>query len=231
MKLSIIIPCYNEEKTISNLIDRISKHYKDDKEVIIVNDASTDNTKKIIKDLEKKYKFIKKIINHEKNLGKGSSINSAISEITGDITIIQDADLEYDPKDYYDLIEPINLKLADVVYGSRFQGGKAKKVLFFWHKIGNDFLTFLSNMLTNLTLSDMETGYKVFKSDIIKKITLEEKRFGIEPEITAKIAKLKINIYEVGISYQGRTYAEGKKITWKDGFSAIRCILKYNLFR
>ena len=231
MKLSIIIPCYNEENTIAEVISRISEHYKKEKEVIIVDDASNDKTNEILNDLKLKYPFIKKIICHSTNKGKGAAINSAIKELSGDLTIIQDADLEYNPIDYNNLIQPFEHNLADVVYGSRFTGGKTTRVLFFWHKLGNNFLTFFSNIFTDLNLTDMETGYKIFKTDILKKITLTEKRFGIEPEITAKIAKLRVNIYEVGISYQGRSYTEGKKITWKDGLSAIRCIIKYNLFK
>lgn len=230
MKLSIIIPCYNEEKTIDEVLKRISEFYTEKKQVIIVNDSSTDNTMKIINQLKQKYNFIDKIIEHKYNMGKGAAINSAIEYVDGDICLIQDADLEYHPKDYLKLIEPIKKGIADVVYGSRFIGGNEKRVSFFWHKLGNNLLTMLSNMLTDLSLTDMETCYKVLKTDLFKKIKLKEKRFGIEPEITAKIAKLKVRVYEVGISYQGRGYSEGKKITWRDGFSAIRCIIKYNFF-
>ena len=230
MLLSVIVPCFNEEKTIELILNKIDKTSFKNKEIIVVNDGSSDNTKEKLDKIEKKLNSEIKIINHNKNLGKGAAINTAINKISGDIAIIQDADLEYDPSDYDKLINPILNNKADVVYGSRFVGSDAKRVLLFWHKMGNSFLTFLSNMFTNLNLTDMETGYKVFRTDIIKKISLKEKRFGIEPEITAKIAKLNIRIYEVGISYYGRDYSQGKKITWKDGFSALRCILKYNLF-
>ena len=230
MLLSVIVPCFNEEKTIELILNKIDKTSFKNKEIIIVNDGSSDNTKEKLDKIEKKLNSETKIINHNKNLGKGAAINTAINKISGDIAIIQDADLEYDPNDYDKLINPILNNKADVVYGSRFVGSDAKRVLLFWHKMGNSVLTFLSNMFTNLNLTDMETGYKVFRADIIKKISLKEKRFGIEPEITAKIAKLNIRIYEVGISYYGRDYSQGKKITWKDGFSALRCIVKYNLF-
>ena len=230
MLLSVIVPCFNEEKTIELILNKIDKTSFKNKEIIVVNDGSSDNTKEKLDKIEKKLNSEIKIINHNKNLGKGAAINTAINKISGDIAIIQDADLEYDPNDYDKLINPILNNKADVVYGSRFVGSDAKRVLLFWHKMGNSFLTFLSNMFTNLNLTDMETGYKVFRADIIKKISLKEKRFGIEPEITAKIAKLNIRIYEVGISYYGRDYSQGKKITWKDGFSALRCIVKYNLF-
>ncbi|MDC3017347.1 glycosyltransferase family 2 protein [Pelagibacteraceae bacterium] len=230
MLLSVIVPCFNEEKTIELILNKIDKTSFKNKEIIVVNDGSSDNTKEKLDKIEKKLNCEIKIINHNKNLGKGAAINTAINKISGDIAIIQDADLEYDPNDYDKLINPILNNKADVVYGSRFVGSDAKRVLLFWHKMGNSFLTFLSNMFTNLNLTDMETGYKVFRADIIKKISLKEKRFGIEPEITAKIAKLNIRIYEVGISYYGRDYSQGKKITWKDGFSALRCIVKYNLF-
>lgn len=230
MLLSVIVPCFNEEKTIELILNKIDKTSFKNKEIIVVNDGSSDNTKEKLDKIEKKLNSEIKIINHNKNLGKGAAINTAINKIRGDIAIIQDADLEYDPSDYDKLINPILNNKADVVYGSRFVGSDAKRVLLFWHKMGNSFLTFLSNMFTNLNLTDMETGYKVFRADIIKKISLKEKRFGIEPEITAKIAKLNIRIYEVGISYYGRDYSQGKKITWKDGFSALRCIVKYNLF-
>ena len=230
MLLSVIVPCFNEEEKKELILNKIDKTSFKNKEIIVVNDGSSDNTKEILDKIEKKLNFEIKIINHNKNLGKGAAINTAINKISGDIAIIQDADLEYDPNDYDKLINPILNNKADVVYGSRFVGSDAKRVLLFWHKMGNSFLTFLSNMFTNLNLTDMETGYKVFRTDIIKKISLKEKRFGIEPEITAKIAKKNIRIYEVGISYYGRDYSQGKKITWKDGFSALRCIFKYNLF-
>ena len=228
MKLSIIIPCYNEEKTISLIIDKILSNYTGEKEIIVIDDCSNDKTSEILKtDLKNK---IDKLIFNTKNNGKGFSIRKGINVAEGDIILIQDADLEYDPSDYAKLIKPIEKGLADVVYGSRFMGGEEKRVLFFWHTLGNKFLTILSNMFSNLNLTDMEVGYKSFKSNILKDINLIENRFGFEPEVTAKIAKKKIRIYEVGICYYGRKYEDGKKITWKDGISAIRCIFKYNLF-
>lgn len=229
MKLSIVIPCYNEIKTIEEIVGRIKKAYKKDCEIIIVDDFSTDGTREKLKgDFRNSFDHV---IFNEKNFGKGFSLNEGIQKATGDIIIIQDADLEYDPRDYDKLLKPIIEGNADVVYGSRFSGDGEKRVLLFWHSIGNYFLTFLSNMFTNLNLSDMECCYKIFKSQLIKNIKIEENRFGFEPEITAKISKLDIKIYEVGVSYYGRKYSEGKKITWKDGFRAIYCILKYNLFR
>jgi len=229
MKLSIIIPCFNEQNTISLVIDKILSSYTGEKEIIVIDDCSNDKTSDILKtDLKNK---IDKLILNPRNYGKGYSIRKGISIANGDIILIQDADLEYDPSDYVKLIKPIEKGMADVVYGSRFVGGDEKRVLYFWHTLGNKFLTILSNMFTNLNLTDMEVGYKLFKSDVIKDLNLVEDRFCFEPEITAKIAKKKINIFEVGISYYGRKYSEGKKITWKDGVSAIRCIVKYNLFR
>jgi glycosyltransferase involved in cell wall biosynthesis len=229
MKLSIVIPCYNEIKTIEEIVSRIKQAYKEDCEIIIVDDFSTDGTREKLKgDFRQNFDHI---IFNEKNFGKGFSLNEGIQKATGDIIIIQDADLEYDPRDYHKLLKPIIEGNADVVYGSRFSGDSEKRVLFFWHSLGNFFLTFLSNMFTNLNLSDMECCYKIFKSKLIKNIKIEENRFGFEPEITAKISKLDIKIYEVGVSYYGRKYSEGKKITWKDGFRAIYCILKYNLFK
>ena len=231
MKLSIIIPCYNEEKTIKELILKVKKSVNllnIENEIILIDDNSTDGTKDILKN--ELNNSINKIIHNPKNLGKGYSIKKGVELAKGEFILIQDADLEYDPKDYSKLIKPLQNNIADVVFGSRFIGTNEKRVLYFWHSVGNKFLTILSNMFSNLNLTDMEVGYKVFKSEIIKSIKLEENRFGFEPEITAKIAKLKIRIYEVGINYYGRKYEEGKKITWRDGFSAIRCILKYNIF-
>tara|TARA_B100001027_G_scaffold214791_1_gene187598 strand:+ start:618 stop:1310 length:693 start_codon:yes stop_codon:yes gene_type:complete len=229
MKISIIIPCYNEVSTIEIIIDKIKK-IEIDKEIIIVDDFSEDGSKEKIKsDIKNKYSDIIDIY-HDRNMGKGAAIRTGISNATGEIIIIQDADLEYDPNDYHKLIRPIKNGYADVVYGSRFIGGSEKRVLYFWHTIGNKFLTILSNMFSNLNLTDMEVCYKAFKSEVIKNIDLKENRFGFEPEVTAKIAKKNIRIYEIGIKYFGRKYSEGKKITWKDGFSAIRCIFKYNFF-
>tara|TARA_A100000164_G_C21868885_1_gene754060 strand:- start:342 stop:1028 length:687 start_codon:yes stop_codon:yes gene_type:complete len=228
MKISIIIPCYNEINTIEKIIDKILLQETFDKEIIVIDDNSTDGTKDLLKNIKGKYN---KLIINSKNYGKGYSIKKGISNATGDIILIQDADLEYDPSDYEKLIRPIILDNADVVFGSRFAGAEEKRVLFFWHSLGNKFLTLLSNMLTNLNLTDMESGYKVFKSDVIKNINLNENRFGFEPEITAKISRENLRIYEVGIKYYGRKYSDGKKITWKDGISAIKCIIKYNLFK
>jgi len=233
-KLSIIIPAYNEDKTIQLILDKI-KHVilinDIQKEIIIINDGSTDNTEKWVSTyIEDNTNLDIKYFLHETNKGKGAAIHTGIKHATGEYLIIQDADLEYDPNEYNLLLKPVLDGYADVVYGSRFMGGKPHRILFFWHSIGNKFLTFLSNMFTNLNLTDMETCYKLFRTDIIKKIQLKENRFGFEPEVTAKISKLKnIRIYEVGISYYGRTYQEGKKINWKDGFKAIYCIIKYNL--
>ena len=226
MKLSIIIPVFNEVNTIANIIQKVqSADY--DKEIIVVDDASTDGTKDVLQKLSQQPKI--KIFYHEKNRGKGAAIRTAIKNITGNITIIQDADLEYDPVDYTILLKPILDGRADVVYGSRFQGGP-HRVLFFWHYLGNKFLTLFSNMMTNLNLTDMETGYKAFKSNVIKNISLSSDRFGFEPEVTAKIAhNNNYKIYEVPISYSGRDYSEGKKIGWKDGVAAIYFILKYNI--
>lgn len=233
-KLSIIVPVYNEESTISVVINKLIdlKLLNNlNKEIIIVNDNSTDKTSDIIENLISKNQNMEiKYILHSINTGKGSAIHSGIKAATGDFTIIQDADLEYDPYEINILLKPVIDGHADVVYGSRFLGSSAHRILFFWHSIGNKYLTFLSNMFTNLNLTDMETCYKLFKTSILQNIELNEKRFGFEPEITAKISKIKgIRIYEVGISYYGRTYSEGKKINWKDGFKAIYCIVKYNI--
>jgi glycosyltransferase involved in cell wall biosynthesis len=228
MKISVIIPCYNEVSTIEIILKKILKEKKFKKEIIIIDDASTDGTREILK--RKIVNSISHLILNKKNYGKGFSIRRGIEIATGDIILIQDADLEYDPGDYAKLIEPIANNYADVVYGSRFVGSEKKRVLNYWHSVGNKFLTLLSNMFTNINLTDMEVCYKVFKSNVIKKVKLKENRFGFEPEVTAKIAKMKVRIFEVGVKYYGRTYADGKKITWIDGISAIRCIFKYNLF-
>ena len=228
MKISIIIPCYNEVSTIETIIKKINKEKKFHKEIIVVDDFSSDGTREILKN--KLSGSIDHLILNEKNFGKGYSLRKGIEIARGSITLIQDADLEYDPSDYYKLIEPIQDGYADVVYGSRFIGTEQKRVLHYWHSLGNYFLTLLSNMLTNINLTDMEVCYKAFKTEIIKNIKLKENRFGFEPEVTAKISKRRLRIYEVGIKYFGRTYSEGKKISWKDGFSAIRCIIYYNLF-
>lgn len=234
-RLSIIIPAYNEERTISLILERIREVKlirSIEKEVIIVNDCSTDNTEQVIKEYSSATPaLIIKYIVHNSNQGKGAAIHTGIAHATGEYLLVQDADLEYDPGEYNSLLKPVVVGAADVVYGSRFMGGNAHRILFFWHTIGNRFLTLLSNFFNNLNLSDMETGYKLFRTDIIQRIHLQEKRFGFEPEVTAKIALLPgIRIYEVGISYYGRTFAEGKKIGWKDGMKAIYCIVKYALF-
>tara|TARA_B110000483_G_C18104666_1_gene507248 strand:- start:194 stop:907 length:714 start_codon:yes stop_codon:yes gene_type:complete len=235
-KLSIIIPVYNEERTILQVLNKlvtIKLIQSVERELVIVNDNSTDESEKIILNFKKDNpKTEIQYFKHEKNKGKGAALNTAFSKVTGDIIIIQDADLEYDPEEFNRLLKPILDGFADVVYGSRFKGSNAHRALFFWHTVGNNFLTFLSNMFSNLNLTDMETCYKMIKKEIIQSIEINENRFGIEPEITAKISKIKgVRIYEVGISYYGRTYEEGKKIGWKDGFRAIYCIVKYNLFK
>ena len=231
MKLSVIIPCYNEIHTIEKILNKIKKLSISKIEVILVDDCSNDGTREKIHDKIINKNLVDKILYHDKNLGKGAAIRTGIKAATGEIIIIQDADLEYDPIEYQKLIKPIMDKKADVVYGSRFLGESEHRVLYFWHRVANAILTILSNIFTNINLTDMETCYKVFKAEIIKNIEIEENRFGFEPEITAKISKLKCRIYEVGISYHGRTYDEGKKIGWQDAFKAIYCIFKYNIFR
>jgi glycosyltransferase involved in cell wall biosynthesis len=227
-KLSIIIPCYNEAETIERIVEAVRNSPYPDKEIIVVDDGSTDGTRDRLESLRLR---VDRILLHEKNRGKGASLRSGIAAATGDVVLIQDADLEYDPQEYPLLLAPILEGRADVVYGSRFMGAAPHRVLYFWHRVGNGFLTLLSNMLTNLDLTDMESCYKVFRREVIQSIAIEEDRFGFEPEITAKVAKLGCRIYEVGISYYGRTYAEGKKIGWRDGVHALYCIVKYNLFR
>jgi len=235
-KLSIIIPAYNEAKTIHLILNKIKDvklQNQIEKEIIIVNDCSNDDTEEVIYNYLKLQNSLKiSYYRHDVNKGKGAALHTGIQKATGDYLIIQDADLEYDPQEYNLLLQPIIDGFADIVYGSRFMGGNPHRILFFWHTIGNKFLTFLSNLFTNLNLTDMETCYKLFKSDIIKDIKLNEKRFGFEPEITAKISRIpSIRIYEVGISYYGRTYLEGKKINWKDGLRALYCIFKYALLK
>ena len=234
-KLSIIIPAYNEGRTIHEILDKVGEvvlisNIK--KELIIVNDCSKDDTEEAILEYKNAHPDLDiQYFKHEKNKGKGAALHTGISKASGEYLIIQDADLEYDPREYNDLLKPVVEGFADVVYGSRFMGSNPHRILFFWHTLGNKFLTFLSNMLTNLNLTDMETCYKLFETKLIQGLNLKEKRFGFEPEVTSKISRVpKIRIYEVGISYYGRTYEEGKKIGWKDGFRAIYCILKYNLF-
>ncbi|MDY6862743.1 MAG: glycosyltransferase family 2 protein [Thermodesulfobacteriota bacterium] len=224
MKLSVVIPVYNEKNTISRIIEKV-KETPIEKEIIVVDDASTDGTEKILRQI-KGITFL----SHKNNRGKGASFRTGLEKVTGDVVIIQDSDLEYDPMDYMKILKPFEAGLADVVYGSRFLGAGAHRVLFFWHSIGNRLLTFVSNMFTDLNLTDMETGYKAFRKEVIKKINIKENRFGFEPEITAKVARQKLRIYEVPISYHGRTYEEGKKINWKDGIVALWLIIKYNLF-
>ena len=229
MKLTIVIPCYNEKNTIDEIIKAVRNSPYKDKEIIVVDDCSTDGTREIL--MDKCESLVDRIIYHKKNRGKGAALRNGFQAATGDIIIVQDADLEYNPNEYPRVVEPILQDKADVVYGSRFVGGEPHRVLFFWHRVGNGFLTLLSNIFTNLNLTDMETCYKVFRRSIIQSIEIEEDRFGFEPEITAKIAKKDCRIFEVGISYSGRTYEAGKKIGWRDGIKAIYCIIKYNVFR
>lgn len=229
MRLSIIVPVYNEAETIAEVVSRIQKAHLPgiEKELILVDDASKDGTGKILEGLKEQYK----VVTHVKNMGKGAAVRTGIGRATGEIILIQDADLEYNPQEYPRLLDPILQGSADVVYGSRFSGDYPHRVLYFWHYLGNKAVTFLSDIFTNLNLSDIETGFKVFRKEVLDSITLQENRFGFEPEITAKIAKnKKWRIYEVGISYAGRTYEEGKKIGWQDGVKAVWCIIRYNLF-
>tara|TARA_Y100000816_G_scaffold289525_1_gene276142 strand:+ start:2892 stop:3590 length:699 start_codon:yes stop_codon:yes gene_type:complete len=232
MKLSVIVPCYNEVKYIREIILRIKlKNPSMDIEIIVVDDNSEDGTKSELNTLKNENKIDHLVLNH-KNMGKGFCIREGIKFCSGQVILIQDADLEYDPAEYKKLVLPIFNDQAEVVYGSRFTGSDSKRVLYFWHRVANYFLTLLSNMLTNINLTDMEVCYKAFRSDIIKQISLKENRFGFEPEVTAKISKIKnIRIFEVGVSYFGRTFSEGKKIRWKDGVSALKCIIQYNLFK
>ena len=242
MRLSVLIPAYNEINTIKDILRKV-QNVEIEKEIIIVDDYSSDGTREFLKDLEqnrglippdKDHSEVKidilRVVFHDNNRGKGAAINSGLQHIDGDVMIIQDADLEYEPEEYHKLLAPILNGHADVVYGSRFMGGSPHRILFFWHSIGNKFLTFISNIFTNLNLTDMETCYKMIKREIIDQITIKERGFGIEPEITAKIAKLGARVYEVGISYYGRTFEEGKKITWRDGIRTVYCIFRYNLF-
>jgi glycosyltransferase involved in cell wall biosynthesis len=229
VRVSVVIPCYNEMATVADLLRRV-RSVALDLEVIVVDDASTDGTRDLLTRLQKEG-LVDELVFHEENAGKGAALQTGFDRATGDVVVIQDADLEYDPHEYPKLIEPIADGRADVVYGSRFSGGEAHRVLYFWHSVGNRFLTLLSNIFTNLNLTDMEVCYKVFRREIIQAIEIEESRFGFEPEITAKLAKSRCRIFEVGITYSGRTYQEGKKIGWRDGFRAVWCILKYNLFR
>ncbi|MDH3976057.1 MAG: glycosyltransferase family 2 protein [Deltaproteobacteria bacterium] len=226
--ISVVIPVFNEKNTIEAII-RSVEAVPVDKEIIIVDDFSADGTREILREIEKKGKH--KVLFHDRNMGKGAALRTGFKAVANNIVIIQDADLEYDPREYPRLIKPILEDRADAVFGSRFVGGEVHRVLYFWHMVGNRFLTLLSNMFTNLNLTDMETCYKVFRKELLQKMKIEENRFGFEPEITAKLAKMNIRIFEVGISYYGRRYSEGKKIGWRDGFSALRAIIKYNLFR
>jgi glycosyltransferase involved in cell wall biosynthesis len=228
MKLSVVIPCYNELGTIGRVVQAVKACPIRDLEIIIVDDCSVDGTRDLLQ--SGLAAQVEQVIYHPKNRGKGAALRSGFAAATGDVVVVQDADLEYDPQEFPDLIAPILAGKADVVFGSRFAGGRPHRVVYYWHMVGNKFLTMLSNMLTNINLTDMETCYKAFRREVIQSVRIEENRFGFEPEITAKVAKMGCRIYEVGISYYGRTYKEGKKIGWKDGFRAIYCIFRYSLF-
>lgn len=233
MKLSILVPAYNERPVLEECLKRVMVQNVEgvtSREIIVVDDASSDGTREVLAQFSTKYPGVIKTFRHTKNLGKGACIRTAIGMMTGDICVIQDADLEYDPQNYRSLLKPLIDGIADCVYGSRFQGDQAKRVLLFWHYLGNKFLTFVSNMFTNINITDMETGYKAFRCDILKSIKITSDRFEFEPEVTAKVARLRCRMYEVGISYYGRTYAEGKKITWIDGFKAVFAIIRFGIF-
>jgi glycosyltransferase involved in cell wall biosynthesis len=229
MKVSVVVPCYNEKATIRKILDRVKASSVDLQEVVVVDDCSTDGTRELLQEMENDP--ILNIKYHDVNQGKGAALRTGFQGVSGDVIIIQDADLEYDPAEYPVLLEPILSGDADVVYGSRFMGGRPHRVVYFWHMVGNRLLTLASNMMTNINLTDMETCFKVFRREILEQIVVEEDRFGFEPEVTAKVSRLNCRIYEVGISYYGRTYAEGKKIGWRDGVRAVIAILKFNLFK